>query len=158
MGLSFAKKVSVFEKKTSCTIRRSSGRPAGYTDELAKHRSQHKIGPVTAFSSRRSFLKTAGLMAGSVFLPTGSALAESSPAATKKQSSDSAAEGVADHTVRITRTPIEIAKNRIISLTTYGGQFPGPLLRLKEGQQITVDIHNETDVPEQLHWHGQMIP
>jgi FtsP/CotA-like multicopper oxidase with cupredoxin domain len=112
---------------------------------------------VTAFSSRRSFLKTAGLMAGSVFLPIGNVIAESGPAATKKQSSDSA-EGVADHTVRITRTPIEIAKNRIISLTTYGGQFPGPLLRLKEGQQITVDIHNETDVPEQLHWHGQMIP
>jgi FtsP/CotA-like multicopper oxidase with cupredoxin domain len=28
---------------------------------------------------------------------------------------------------------------------------------LKEGQRITVDIHNETDTPEQLHWHGQMV-
>jgi FtsP/CotA-like multicopper oxidase with cupredoxin domain len=53
---------------------------------------------------------------------------------------------------------VEIAKNRIVSLTTYNGQFPGPLLRLKEGQQVTVDVHNDTDVPEQLHWHGQMVP
>jgi len=31
-------------------------------------------------------------------------------------------------------------------------------LRFKEGQPVTVEIHNETDSPEQLHWHGQMIP
>ena len=40
----------------------------------------------------------------------------------------------------------------------YNGQFPGPLLRFKEGQSVTVDIFNDTDTPEQLHWHGQMIP
>jgi FtsP/CotA-like multicopper oxidase with cupredoxin domain len=41
---------------------------------------------------------------------------------------------------------------------TYNGQFPGPLLRLKEGQRVTVNVRNETDVPEQLHWHGHAIP
>jgi FtsP/CotA-like multicopper oxidase with cupredoxin domain len=45
-----------------------------------------------------------------------------------------------------------------VSLTTYNGRFPGPLLRFKEGQQVTVDVWNETNVPEQLHWHGQMVP
>ena len=40
----------------------------------------------------------------------------------------------------------------------YNGQFPGPLLRLKEGQRVVVDIHNDTDTPEQLHWHGQIVP
>ncbi len=52
---------------------------------------------------------------------------------------------------------MELAPNRIISTTTYNGQFPGPLLRFKEGQQVTVDIHNQTDTPEQLHWHGQFV-
>ena len=60
--------------------------------------------------------------------------------------------------MHIETSPIEIAPNRIISATTYDGQFPGPLLRFKEGQQITVDVHNDTDAPEQLHWHGQMVP
>ena len=64
----------------------------------------------------------------------------------------------ADYTLTIATTPIELAPNRIISTTTYNGQFPGPLLRLKQGQRVTIDIHNETDVPEQLHWHGQFFP
>jgi FtsP/CotA-like multicopper oxidase with cupredoxin domain len=31
-------------------------------------------------------------------------------------------------------------------------------MRLTEGKRITVDIHNDTDTPEQLHWHGQFLP
>jgi FtsP/CotA-like multicopper oxidase with cupredoxin domain len=64
----------------------------------------------------------------------------------------------ADYTVRIQVAPVEIAPKRIVSLTTYNGQFPGPLIRLKEGQPVTVDIINDSDVREQLHWHGQMVP
>jgi FtsP/CotA-like multicopper oxidase with cupredoxin domain len=45
-----------------------------------------------------------------------------------------------------------------VSTTLYNGQFPGPLLRFKEGQRVTVDIVNDTDTPELLHWHGQQIP
>jgi len=33
----------------------------------------------------------------------------------------------------------------------------GPLLRFKEGQPATVEVHNDTDTPEQLNWHGQMV-
>lgn len=62
-----------------------------------------------------------------------------------------------DHTLRIKTSAVEIAPKRIISAITYNGQFPGPLLRLKEGRQVTVEIFNETDTPEQLHWHGQKV-
>lgn len=65
---------------------------------------------------------------------------------------------MADYTIRIATSPIEIAPDRILSLTNYNGQCPGPLLRFKEGQQTTVEIHNDTDTPEQLHWHGQKVP
>jgi FtsP/CotA-like multicopper oxidase with cupredoxin domain len=68
------------------------------------------------------------------------------------------AEGAADYTIRIAASPVEIAPKTIISTTTYNGQFPGPLLRFKEGQQVTVDLYNDTDTPEQLHWHGQTVP
>lgn len=61
----------------------------------------------------------------------------------------------ADHTIRIANALVELAPDRIISTTAYNGQFPGPLLRFKEGQQVIIDIHNETNTPEQLHWHGQ---
>jgi FtsP/CotA-like multicopper oxidase with cupredoxin domain len=62
-----------------------------------------------------------------------------------------------DCALHIKTSPIEIAPKRIISATTYNGQFPGPLLRFKEGRQVTVDIYNHTDTPEQLHWHGQKV-
>jgi FtsP/CotA-like multicopper oxidase with cupredoxin domain len=64
----------------------------------------------------------------------------------------------ADVTVRIGIGLIEIAPQRILSTVTYNGKFPGPLLRLREGKRITVDIYNDTDTPEQLHWHGQLVP
>jgi FtsP/CotA-like multicopper oxidase with cupredoxin domain len=63
----------------------------------------------------------------------------------------------ADYTLRIQTSPIEIAPKRIVSAITYNGQFPGPLLRFKEGRQVTVDVYNDTDTPEQLHWHGQKV-
>ena len=70
---------------------------------------------------------------------------------------DQAAEK-ADHTLRIATGLVELAPEHIVSTTLYNGQFPGPLLRFNEGQRAVVDIHNDTDTPELVHWHGQMIP
>jgi FtsP/CotA-like multicopper oxidase with cupredoxin domain len=64
----------------------------------------------------------------------------------------------ADYTLRIATGLIELAPEHVVSTTLYNGQFPGPLLRFKEGQQAIVDVYNETDTPELVHWHGQMIP
>lgn len=67
-------------------------------------------------------------------------------------------EATADHTIRIGTGLVELAPDRILSVATYNGQFPGPLLRFKEGRRVVVDIYNDTDTPEQLHWHGQFLP
>jgi FtsP/CotA-like multicopper oxidase with cupredoxin domain len=64
----------------------------------------------------------------------------------------------ADYTIRIGTGPWELAPGHIVSTTLYNGQFPGPVIRFKEGQRTVVDIYNDTDVPELVHWHGQMIP
>jgi len=45
--------------------------------------------------------------------------------------------GPADYTLTMAVKPVELAPNRIVSTTTYNGQFPGPLLRFKEGKQVT---------------------
>jgi hypothetical protein len=63
-----------------------------------------------------------------------------------------------DYTLRIATGPAELAPDHIVSTTLYNGQFPGPLLRFKEGQRTVVDVYNETDTPELVHWHGQIIP
>lgn len=104
--------------------------------------------------SRRWFLKATALASGATILPRVSTLSGSQAF----RNSSGTEPASADYSIRIKVSPIEIAPNRIISLTTYNGQFPGPLIRLKESQPVTVDIFNDTDVPEQLHWHGQMVP
>jgi FtsP/CotA-like multicopper oxidase with cupredoxin domain len=105
--------------------------------------------------SRRSFLKSAGLVAGGALVAPAAAQMPASNNPAENPLSDSEK---ADYTIRIAATPIEIAPNKIISVTTYNGQFPGPLLRFKEGQKVILDLINETNSPEQLHWHGQLVP
>jgi FtsP/CotA-like multicopper oxidase with cupredoxin domain len=108
--------------------------------------------------SRRRFLKVASLAAGAVYVSSGSVAAESGTSTQSNASPPASLEsGSPDHTLHIKTSPIEIAPSRIISATTYNGQFPGPLLRFTEGQKVTVDVYNDTDVAEQLHWHGQMV-
>jgi len=109
--------------------------------------------------SRRRFLKTAGIAAGALTLPFGTAAQPTTALQQmEQQKTDATSFSPADYTIRIAVTPIELAPNRIISTVTYNGQFPGPLLRFREGVPVTVDLINDTGVPEQLHWHGQKVP
>jgi len=100
------------------------------------------------FLDRREFLES------STFTALASAISYPSGVLAQPQS----AEVKADYTLRIRHAKVELAPNHVISTTTYNDQFPGPLVRLKEGRRVTVDLFNDTDVPEQLHWHGQNLP
>lgn len=64
----------------------------------------------------------------------------------------------ADYTLRIARSLIELSPDHIVSTVAYNGQCPGPLIRRKEGTPVVVDVFNDTETPEQLHWHGQAVP
>jgi FtsP/CotA-like multicopper oxidase with cupredoxin domain len=78
-------------------------------------------------------------------------------AACSRPSPPSPPSGKPDYTLRIGTGMVQLAPDRIVSTLTYNGQFPGPLLRFKEGQRTLVEIYNDTDTPEQLHWHGQRV-
>jgi FtsP/CotA-like multicopper oxidase with cupredoxin domain len=105
--------------------------------------------------SRRNLVRAAGTFAGGSLLTQTFGCRQ--PAIPSPQKSVSQTDGLPDYTLTIAAKPVELAPNRIISTTTYNGQFPGPLLRFQEGKRVTIDIHNETDTPEQLHWHGQFV-
>jgi FtsP/CotA-like multicopper oxidase with cupredoxin domain len=66
--------------------------------------------------------------------------------------------GPADVTLRIGPVLVDIAKDHTISTIGYNGAAPGPPIRLREGVPVTVDLVNETDTPEYVHWHGMLIP
>jgi FtsP/CotA-like multicopper oxidase with cupredoxin domain len=96
--------------------------------------------------NRRAVLGSAALMSLAGALPR---LAKAEAAASS---------GKADYTLRIANGLVELAPDHIVSTTLYNDQFPGPLLRLRQGQGVVIDIHNDTDTPELVHWHGQTIP
>lgn len=100
---------------------------------------------------RRDFLKIAGAAAaGSGLLgqQTQSFLAPTAGPDTAKT----------DFTLRIAPITVDLAPNRIISTIGYNGTSPGPLLRVKEGVPIAVNVINDTDTPEYVHFHGLLIP
>jgi len=97
---------------------------------------------------RRTFLTLSGAAA----LAVGASSCRRAP-----ESRASEPIGPADYTIRIAPGLVELAPDRIIATTLYNNQFPGPLIRLREGRAATVDVYNDTDTPEQLHWHGQIV-
>jgi len=63
-----------------------------------------------------------------------------------------------DFTLRIAPVDLEIAPRKIVHTIGYNGSVPGPILRLREGRPVTVEVHNDTAAPELVHWHGLFIP
>ncbi len=64
----------------------------------------------------------------------------------------------ADFTLRIAPMLVELAPQVVLSTIGYSNQVPGPLLRVREGQRVAVEVVNDTDVPEYVHWHGLFVP
>ena len=42
--------------------------------------------------------------------------------------------------------------------TTVNGSVPGPLLRMREGEEVVLRVRNELDADSSLHWHGILLP
>jgi hypothetical protein len=63
-----------------------------------------------------------------------------------------------DHIIEIGNGVLALGAETAVSTKLYNNQFPGPLLRLQEGRPVTVEVRNNTDTPELLHWHGQALP
>jgi FtsP/CotA-like multicopper oxidase with cupredoxin domain len=68
------------------------------------------------------------------------------------------AQPAADYTIDIAAYGLEVAPRRTIKTLAYNRQVPGPLLRLKEGQPVTIDVTNQTGDSEVVHWHGLFLP
>lgn len=96
--------------------------------------------------NRRSFLSSAGIIfAGNslnVLMPRSLASEPSSKA---------------DYSLRIEPCTLDIAPGISIKTTAYNNQVPGPLLRLREGVPVSIDVTNATANDDLVHWHGLVI-
>ncbi len=59
--------------------------------------------------------------------------------------------------LNIAQTPITIGA-RQASAIGINGSVPGPLLRFREGERISLGVGNHLDEDTSLHWHGLLLP
>ena len=99
---------------------------------------------------RRDFLKIAGLAAGTRLGAQQTQSFLGGPAQTD----------VARTEFNLTIGPVTVELNpkRVLSTLGYNGTAPGPLLRMKEGVPVTVNVTNNSDTPEFVHFHGLFVP
>jgi hypothetical protein len=96
---------------------------------------------MTSRITRRRFGQLSGLAAGAALV---------SPAMRAATAPDIALE-IAPYTLEAS------PKHRFKTLA-YNGQVPGPLFRMRQGQEQTVEIRNGSSEPEVVHWHGLFLP
>ena len=64
----------------------------------------------------------------------------------------------ADFSLTIAPLSLELAPGKVIKTIGYNGRVPGPPIRVREGQNVTIDITNHGADAEIVHWHGLEIP
>jgi FtsP/CotA-like multicopper oxidase with cupredoxin domain len=101
---------------------------------MAKHGDRSTL-------TRRRFAQLSSLTAGSVLL--GAASGQTA---------------APDVTLEIAPYTLEVSPKRYFQTVAYNGQVPGPLIRMRQGQQQKIEIRNLTKDAEIVHWHGLFLP
>ena len=103
--------------------------------------------------SRRRFLEfsaSAGVLA--VFQQMIPAYAQQSPGREKKAGPSA---GVFDLAIGEENIGIGDRQGRAFVIN---GSLPGPLLRFREGEDVTIRVTNKLKEPTSIHWHGLLVP
>ncbi|WDT82949.1 MAG: multicopper oxidase domain-containing protein (plasmid) [Candidatus Manganitrophus sp.] len=104
--------------------------------------------------SRRQLLKRAGAL-GMLAVLERLAPAYAWASATKTIEPAQLSGKVIDLT--IAETPFRIG-NRTATAQTINGTVPGPLIRLREGEEVTLNVTNRLKEIASIHWHGILLP
>lgn len=104
--------------------------------------------------SRRALFHHAGYVGGAMALggalPAVPALAGIEPPARRELSGEAITLTIASGALMIDGKPARAV--------TINGGVPGPLLRLRQGQNLRLTVINELDEESSLHWHGLILP
>ena len=63
----------------------------------------------------------------------------------------------ADYTLDIAPLHLEIGPGITVKTVAYNGQVPGPILHVREGVPVNIDVTNSSPNPDIVHWHGLAI-
>ncbi|MEX2495126.1 MAG: copper resistance system multicopper oxidase, partial [Woeseia sp.] len=100
--------------------------------------------------SRRQFTRLAGAAVATLMLPT--------PGwARSNRAADGDGRWPGHYDLTIGTTSVSFGGRRATA-TGINGTVPGPLLRFREGERVTLDVLNTLSEDSSLHWHGLLLP
>ena len=112
--------------------------------------------------TRRRFAQLAGMTSASLAMGRRPVAQMSMPAGGTMGSGAApaapASGAPADFTLEIAPYVLEASPKHRFQTVAYNGQVPGPLLRMKQGREVTVEVHNHSADPEIVHFHGLFLP
>lgn len=110
-----------------------------------------KLLPTTHDSARRQFVTGLGMVVAGAHLPfSASAAGYPTPAPAAEL------RGTA-FDLSIAAMPVNLT-GRAASAVVANGTLPGPVLRWREGDTVTVRVANRLGVDTSIHWHGILLP
>ncbi len=59
-----------------------------------------------------------------------------------------------DFALTIEEVKIRVAPDLEYNVFAFNGQVPAPLIHVQEGDDVTVNVTNNTTLPHTIHWHG----
>lgn len=105
---------------------------------------------------RRRFV--AGLASGGVLAACGALLPAYARVATWGVAGPSSGRTAGEPIdLRVHRQDVAIGQ-RIGRMVALNGSAPGPLLRFREGEDLTIRVHNTLAEDTSIHWHGLLLP
>ena len=91
--------------------------------------------------SRRGFLSGAAALSGAAFLPNAAAAGPQ-----------------VELTAMRAQAQLLAPPRPATPVWSYGGDLPGPELRFRQGDRLSLHARNDLDTPTSIHWHGLRVP
>ncbi len=104
---------------------------------------------------RRRFVQ--GLAAGGLLLGLGPLVSPSWAKSTNTATGYAPVLEGTEFDLTIAETPVNFTGAPRMA-TTINGSIPGPTLRWREGDTVTIRVHNKLAVDTSIHWHGILLP
>ncbi len=65
--------------------------------------------------------------------------------------------GAAEYSLSVDRVKVDTGNFTRMGIG-YNGKTPGPVLRFKEGEDVTINVTNNLNESTSIHWHGLILP
>jgi CopA family copper-resistance protein len=108
--------------------------------------------------SRRHFLaasSAAAAAATTATIPTAALAKATPPVSGKLPELDASAPGGIDLHIETKKLRVGGKPGKAIAIN---GAIPGPVIRMKEGEEALIRVHNHMDESTSIHWHGMLVP